>query len=1196
MVKFDTLELIGFKSFADKTRLNFREQITAVLGPNGCGKSNIADSIGWVLGLQNARNLRGQKIEDVIFSGTQKRRPSGFAEVRLKMHLTGEDPVIWNDVEYKEKQLEIARRVDRNGDSYYQINQKRCRLMDLKSLMDAVGLGSASYALIAQGEIDSFLTAKPLDRRVLIEEAAQIHGYKVKRRNAEQKLELAQQNLFRINDIISEVERSLRSLKRQANKAARYKTLRDEFKSIQKFRFAIEAANLKKEMKILEAGLNENTGKDKAVLLELESSEQQFRNASQNSDQLQSRLSALQQEFSEIRLELDRSRNSILHFAEQTENHNSGLEEDRLEEEEVKAAVQKISGENSGLELEIEELTKKESALKEILEKQKEAVGQFDTKLRNSEDLLEKERSGLVSATSDITSIQNNMDQIKHRIRTNEEDYSRLQEDRTEFRRKLDEAKLLDRNKAALLETETRRLSRIKEEIIQHTETLDKDKAELEEMLSGELELKNSLIAATERLHSLEELETSRSQYSEEVQEALKHFRQSPIKTSGTFADFVDTNPEFERVVEEFLANELEYVLVDNVDQAMEGLCELRTSKTGKCTFLALQGSGSPKTASGDDKETRALLAEPGVRGRLCDLLNFKSEVGSTFLRVFPQHAEAVVVSDIERALELAESYPEKTFITLNGEAFTSRGILSTSRKAAAKLGLLGLKRQKKDLASRIKTLQKESESVSARIEGKKNSLEKTASTLQAAEASSLKIEKELIGLQHESELAVRESSRLESAVRNSESSLEQLIQEKTELQRRFEKQSSLLASRRASLGDFEQKLETSRHAIQELRAEGETARTVLGGIVSDQKVITEKKIALNYTINRINSQRIELETRLSSVQKRMAFRESKLEELKRKTAEQKEASALFETRLSELEKSVGDSSKSLEKARQETRRLESVLHELRDGRSVLLEKKSSLEIEKARLETRLQNLESTCLEQLRMELQQAEDSTDYDSVDNHEEILQRYSELSEKLEAFGPVNMTALEEFEENEERYNFLTTQRNDIEKSIADTRQAIQEINTRSRIQFSKAFKEINKNFSIVFHKLFGGGECGMKLMDEEDVLDCGIDVIAQPPGKRLQNILLLSGGEKAMTVFALLVGIFMFRPSRFCILDEIDAPLDDANVERFAELISEMSNETQFIVITHNKQTMKAANSLYGVTMEEPGVSKVLTVDI
>ena len=1196
MVKFDTLELIGFKSFPDKTRLNFREQITAVLGPNGCGKSNIADSIGWVLGLQNARNLRGQTIEDVIFSGTEKRRPSGFAEVRLKMRLMGDDPVIWNETEYREKHLEVSRRVDRNGDSYYQVNQKRCRLMDLTNMLEAVGLGSASYALIAQGKIESFLTAKPLDRRVLIEEAAQIHGYKIKRRNAEQKLELAQQNLLRINDIVSEVERGLRSLKRQANKAARYKTLRDEFKGIQKLRFAIESANIKGELEVLAVSLKETRDEDHTLKLDLEGREHLFQESSSSREQLQAELSSLLQVLSETRLELDRSRNAILHYAEQTENHNVGLEADELEEEEVKASLEKLTGENSGLEQENRQLKEKESALKEILKNQREEVEQFDKKLRAAEDLLEKERNGLVSVSSEIASVQNNIDQVKNRMRMNETDYIRLQEDRAEFSRRLDEARLTESEKNNLLEGESARLTLIREEILRLTASRDKIRAALDELESGELEIKNKHIAARERLHSLEELEISRSQYSEGVQEALKHFRHSPVTPSGTFADFVDTNPEFERVVEEFLSNELEYVMVDSVEQAVQGLWELRSSETGKCTFLALHGSELQASPAEQDEKLLLLLDEPGVYGRLGDLLNFKSSVGNAFLRVFPQHAEAIVISDIDRALELSESYPEKTFITLNGEAFASRGMLSTSKKAVAKLGLLGLKRQKRDLDDRIKILQKELKSVSRKIEAKKNSLEEINTALQSAEASALKTEKDLIGIQHGCELAGQESSRQESGVRNAESALEQLTQEKTELARRLENQADQLSVKKQSHSDYQQQLEKTRFHIQEMRSQGETARGTLGATVSDQKVITEKKIALNYTISRINSQRIELETRVSSVLKRKQFRKSKLDELSRKTAEQKEAGVGFETRLSELEKSTAGFRESLELARQEGHKLEELLHELRDKRSIILEKKSSLEIENARLETRLQNLETTCQEQLKMILEEVEASTDSETVENCDEILQRYSKLSENLESFGPVNMTALEEFQENEERFNFLTTQKNDIEKSIADTKQAIQEINSRSRVQFSKAFKEINKNFNTVFQKLFGGGECGMELMDNEDILDCGIDVIAQPPGKRLQNILLLSGGEKALTVFALLVGIFMYRPSRFCILDEIDAPLDDANVERFSELIKEMSRETQFIVITHNKQTMKVAKILYGITMEEPGVSKVLAVNI
>lgn len=1196
MVKFDTLELIGFKSFADKTRLSFKEQITAVLGPNGCGKSNIADSIGWVLGLQNARNLRGQKNEDVIFSGTQKRRPSGFAEVRLKMQLLGDDPIIWNESEYTERQLEISRRVDRNGESYYQINQKRCRLMDLNSLMEAVGLGSASYALIAQGEIDSFLTAKPLERRVLIEEAAQIHGYKVKRRNAEQKLELAHQNLLRINDIISEVERNLRSLKRQANKAARYKSLRDEFKGIQKLRFAIEAAKLKAELAALQENLRKINDRDQTLSLELKSREEQFREKAARREELQDNLSALQQKISETRLELDRSRNSILHYREQTESHSAGLKEDEQEERGFKASLEKLAGEDTGLQQEEQQLTEKESALKTVIEEQREEVRKFDLKLRSAEDQLEKERSALASASSEINAIQNSLDQVRNRIRMNDSDYGRLKEDRVESSRKLDEARASTEEKKARLEKETARLTSTREKIVKLNGERDRFKTALDELVPGELEIKDKLIASRERLHSLEELEISRSQYSEGVQEALNHFRHSPVTPAGTFADFVDTSPEFERVVEEFLARELEYVLVDSVDQAVQGLWELRSSETGKCTFLAVHGSDSRDSSPERNSKTQKLLGEPGVHGRLGDLLNVKSAAGNTFLRVFPEQAEAIVVSDIDLALKLSKSYPEKTFITLNGEAFASRGILSTSRKGVTTLGLLGLKRQKRDLESRIRKLQKDLESASRQIGERRKSLEEIDLKIREAEASALEIEKDLIGIRHEHELGRQEALRQEAALRNAESAMEQLVLEKTELERRLAEQSGKLSAKKQTYSDHEQRLEKSRHLIQDMRAEGETARTALGTTVSDQKVITEKKIALGYTINRIKAQRIELEARIASVEKRKDFRKAKLEELALKTEEQEKAAGSFRQTLSDLEKTGETSRQSLESARQEGHSLEEQLHELRDRRTGLLEKKSSLEIEKARLETHLQNLESACREQLKMMLEETEDATDVESVEDREEILQRYGELSEKLDSFGPVNMTALEEFQENEERFEFLNTQRNDIEKSIADTRQAIQEINTRSRVQFSKAFTEINNNFNTVFRKLFGGGECGIELMDNEDILDCGIDVIAQPPGKKLQNILLLSGGEKALTVFALLVGIFMFRPSRFCILDEIDAPLDDANVERFSELITEMSRETQFIVITHNKQTMKAANSLYGITMEEPGVSKILSVEL
>ena len=1196
MVRFDTLELLGFKSFADKTRLNFKDRITAILGPNGCGKSNVADSIGWVLGLQNARNMRGQKIEDVIFSGTEKRRPSGFAEVRLKMRLLGDEPVIWNDQEYTDKQLEVSRRVDRNGDSYYQINQKRCRLKDLTSLMEAVGLGSASYALIAQGEIDSFLTARPLERRLLIEEAAQIHGYKVKRRNAEQKLELAQQNLVRIHDIISEVERNLRSLKRQANKASRYKKLRDEFKGIQQLRFAIEAERLKDESGSLNLRLSEMADREQKCRLKLDAEEKRFQGRMAEREKLQETLNSLQEKLSEMRLAMDRSRNAVIHYREQTENHEAGLEDDTREAEELRASLTKLDTELSTIKLEEDELTRKESALGGEVEKQQREVKSFDNKLRDSEDLLEKERGRLVAASSEVSSVQGAIDQIKSRISLNETDQDRLKEDRVEFRRKLEESRISVEEKKAVLDRESGRLETSKKEIIEIREELKRLNSALEELLPEELDLRNRLIAARERLQSLVELELSRSQYSEGVQQALNHFRKSKLSTAGTFADFVETNPEFEKVVEEFLARELEYVLVDSVDQAVQGLMELRSSDSGKCTFLAVNASESSENPRNPDQQSLKLLGEPGVHGRLGDLLKFKSSLGNAFLRAFPQHSEAIVVSDIDLALKLSGSYPEKTFLTMEGEAFAARGILATSSKSASKLGLLSLKRQKREVETRIESLQKELAKVSRKVSEHKETHEKMDRKREEGEVQSRDIEKKIINIQHEYETARQESLRHESAIRNAESELEQLVEEKRKLKLRLENQTKALSEKKEGYTSLEKGLEQTRHTIQDLRSQGESARTTLSSNLSDQKVVTEKRIALGYTLNRIKTQKIETESRISSVEKRRQFRKSKLEELRLKKIEQQESAKLSEAQIRDLETIEAQSKESLENARKEAQRIESRLREMRAEQAGILENRSALDVENARIETHLHNLENSCREQLKMGLEEALSSTDYQSVENQEEVLQRYGDLSSRLESFGPVNMTAIDEFQENEERFEFLTGQRDDIEKSIVDTKQAIQEINTRSRIQFSKAFKEINKNFNTVFRKLFGGGECGMELMDDEDILDCGIDVIAQPPGKKLQNILLLSGGEKALTVFSLLVGIFMSRPSRFCILDEIDAPLDDANVERFAELITEMSTETQFIVITHNKQTMKSADSLYGVTMEEPGVSKVLTVEL
>lgn len=1192
MFKFESLEMIGFKSFADKTRLTFNDRATAIVGPNGCGKSNLADAIGWVLGVQAARHLRGQNMEDLIFNGSGKRRQSGVAEVTLTLRRTEAGRIEVAGESFEEDTLEISRKYYRSGEGYYLINERRSRLMDIHRFLEEAGLGFSSYAIIAQGKIDSFLTSKPLERRALIEEAARIAGYKSRRRSAELKLELAQQNLLRVNDIISEVERQLRSLKRQAAKARKYRRLKEEFRQVMRRNFALEAERLNGRLGELDSRLEQFRIAEQEAAGQLFHLETEAQQAAERREALEAELSALLQKRSEVRLALDRTQNSISYQNEQMDSTRLYLEQNSAEKDSILQALEQIAGEVSEFAGEKRKLASREAEISAQLDAQKGRVEEFRRKVDDTEKDLEDLRTARIGLAADRAALQNQMEQLQERQRLDQATRSRLDKEAGFYDRKLAELRVSvtaqesRREQMQLEETELK--DRIESES-ERRRQLQQEVAQLEEEYRG---LQNQLIAFRERLQSLQEVELTRSNYSQGVQAVLKHLAgSSDLKTAGTLADFLDTSPQFERLVEEFLDEELEYILVDSLEEAARGLSQLRSLKSGRCTFLSLYTSNG----FGKERKERGLPQSPeeGLYGRLADLIDMTPEVAEAFRRVLPERAEALVVSDVDRAFQLAHSYPESTFITLQGEALTPRGLLSATAPETKNLGLLGLKRQKRELEKKIADRQRRLDSVKAQWDTRKAELDAITSLWEENRAQLYRIEKECIGLGHEHDRLKAEIAHQQKAAEVVAAEREQLSEQRAQQQEKLVELRGRLKECEGSSRRLEEQRLQKQENLEELRQAFAELQDQFNGLVSDQKVIQERLAALDRTMNRIRSEEERLQSRLRTKQedeqqsrRRIQEMTEKLEELGRKLKRDQRESEL-------LEAAFAEKKTALDRFKTDCQELEQKLAELRRNRSECQESRSTCEVERARLETQLQNLQEQCFQQLRFPLREAVADVETSELDA-EEVQARRQELQARLESFGPVNMTALQEYQENEERFQFLTGQRRDLEQSIADTTSAIQEINRRSRQKFSEAFATINANFKEVFQKLFGGGDCGMQLQEGEDVLECGIDVFAQPPGKKLQNVMLLSGGEKAMTVFALLIGIFLFRPSRFCVLDEVDAPLDDANVRRFGTLIREMSEQTQFIIVTHNKRTMELADSLFGVTMEEAGVSKVVSV--
>jgi len=1192
MLRLDQLEITGFKSFAEKTSVRFEEGISGIVGPNGCGKSNLADAIGWVLGSGTALSLRGETMDDVIFNGTRTRRPSGVVEATLSFSRADNQPIVLKESDFSGEVLEIGRKLYRSGESVYSVNQRRCRLKDIHSVLEEAGLGFASYALIAQGKIGWFLRAKPVERRSVIEEAARITGYKSRRRSAELKLELAQQNLLRVNDITGEIERRLRSLKRQAANARRYQKVKEEFRQVQRQKFVVEAHQLKLRLEVLERELGQLKASEDDVSGELAQGEKAHHETLKKREQLEAELAQVRQSLSDTRLEMDRTENSIRYHREQIEASRKSLDMNAAEQQTIAQSLEQVGEELMRFQSEYSNLEEEEKQIEAAIQEQTERVARHEAEVGEAESRAAELQTGLLQLSAETASLNNLKGQLEQRLKAAHANRERLERERARHSLKLEKSSTCLEEAQVSLEKKKSQATVLSQQLNEHKTRKTELERQLEEIKEETAETQRRLIAQEERLHSLQELQLSHAQYSEGVQKILRHLNSTErIKTGGTLADFIEINPEYERLVEEFLDEELEYILVDSLEEAVLGVSELRTLKSGRCTFLTLSSSNGFQQSNGHTPVVESVSSN-GVHGTLVDLLRMKPEVKKAFARTLPQRAEAIVVSDLESAFQLAPRYPERTFITLAGESLTPRGLLSASTAQAKKLGLLSLKRQKRELEDRILKVQTKLSELREREEKHQAQVHAALQNFTNREESLRQLEKEMIGLTHQEEQWEGEKKLQSHALTVLTDELNQLHLEQAQQTGQVKEVEDQFAEKHSLQAEDEKMLSHTQESLQQLRVEFGRIREQLHSVSSDRKVLDERRLALDRTVERIEEQRKGLEARQEATQATHKQTEERSEKM---TADLE----TLVTDFSSLQKTVEQLTSTLEEREAEYSRwkedypkTEKQLADLRERRAELQEDRSQVDVDRARVETQLQNINQQCMERLQISLDEAAVGIDPDEVSA--EVVNQYDDLKQRLDKFGPINMAALQEYQEIEERHNFLESQRQDIEGSIADTTRAIREINRRSREKFRDAFEAINLHFNEIFQKLFGGGECGMRLLDEEDLLESGVDIYAQPPGKKLQNVRLLSGGEEALTVFALLMAIFTYRPSRFCVLDEVDAPLDDANVTRFTNLIQQMSEQTQFIIITHNKHTMKTADTLYGITMEEAGVSQTVSV--
>ncbi len=1176
-MRLEKVEIVGFKSFCDKQEVDFQGGVTGIVGPNGCGKSNISDAISWVLGEQSAKSLRGASMEDVIFAGSQSRQPLGMAEVNLKVSgLNGNSPD-------GNPECVVTRRLYRDGTSEYLMNGNICRLRDVHELFMDTGLGSKAYSIIEQGKIGQILSTKPTDRRALIEEAAGITKYKARRRQTQLKLEAAQQNLLRVNDIVHEVEKQLESLKRQASKARRYRTLREEMQGVERVVFGRRFVDLEDMLRSIEERHRVEGEREQAATTALDTEEAQMEARRTGLYEEEVRLEEVRGRLNELTLAVDRHQSRSGYCKEQIADAEARAAAARTEAAELEARVGALT---AALDLARAEETRLRAELEAAeLEGQGAETGLQDAIARQTtteaaQDAAREQQVAIMGRLATLANAREsvsgnaeraNADLLKLAAETEE-----LQRERTRVTALRDGAESLRRDADALLE-------QLGFQRGDATSRADEARVRSEAHAREAEALQSERDSLTGRLASLEEMVATHSAFDEGVRTLLE--RPDGLEVLGVVADAVETDSAHERAVEAFLGDRLQAIVTPDAATAIRGIQYLETSGTGRGTFLPL---ASARHEFNCDCLREIQQGEPKVTALLSDIYRVS---GPYALPIRASMPNGLVFATLEDALEVQSRHPAIPCVTLSGE--TIRGCMVEGGRAVK--GLLAPKREIREVASRLEQVEPALVAARAGLAEQARLAESAQAEARGLEERIHTAEKELVAIRHDLAVAVEEMTRIERKAAILDTERRQAEDERGAAAVRLAEIEQALISGESERAAGTERLTALTTAMTEARGATDAAQGRASSARATLAALRERVTAALAETRRLTQDHGDLLARIAAAQARGAEMEARQAEI---TAELAECERLLAEALGQRDRIVGEAAiveDRVRDLRNEIDGREQALKERRRERETLREALSELEIQKARTGSDLDHLARECHQSVgQTSAEVAAALTDEDRAKDVAALEAQIAESRDRLEKMGPVNILAVEQAQELEERHVFLTAQRQDLLDSIAELDRAIKGIDKASRERFQEAFAVINQHFGEIFKQLFGGGTAGLSLIDEEDLLESGIDVMAQPPGKRLQSVMLLSGGEKALTAIALLFAIFQYKPSPFCILDEVDAPLDDANIGRFVRMLDGLKEQTQFVLITHSRKTMEIADQLYGVTMEEPGVSKLVSV--
>ncbi len=1233
-MRLSQLEISGFKSFSDRSHLSFDRGVTAIVGPNGCGKSNVADAITWVLGEQSAKSLRGDRMEDIIFNGSDARKPTGAAEVRLRLSdvlatPSGELPpagngeaVLDDDTPSIARTVEVTRRLYRSGESEYLIDGEICRLRDVHEFLMDTGLGAKAYAIIEQGKIGMILSTRPTDRRQLIEEAAGITKYKARRRAAELKLEAAQLNLTRLEDIIFELEKQFGSLKRQSAKARRYKRLRDELRHWEKVLFA--------------GRYQEAAGKIESLRVRLHDA--RLREAAASAA-----VAAAEADLSRVRISLVEEEARATTAREAV--HTCELDINRLQQQvdfnrqqiaALGVRAEEVRGELVALEARREPgrviLIERQEAAAKAQHDQQDAAAELERieeEYSEAHQRIEGLEGDVEAARSEVFSALNVATTLRHAIQHAEEAIQRVSEELAKLGVEESEARMEHERLEGERAVTADGLRRAKEaaEASLHARTareteLATARIELEWKANNLQARERELAGLSARLASLTELEKARAGYTEAARMVLAQ-PDGHVGQQGSVADYLEVEPRYERAVEACLGDLLQYVIVPTHAQARAGLDMISRENVGRCGFVVLAGAEESAVPTGVVPTFRSAATPAGLIS-LRELVNITGPYGAAIDSAMP---EAFLADNLEAALDAA-SLTSASIATPTGEVVHGPSLLSGGSKDEGR-AILGIKREIKELRDRIAGEEAERDQSVSEVAALETRSVQVANALAAVNADLHREEKAILSLELQLQRSAddlqkvqKKAELLEIERRGAEEQRRGLEERQREARESIARLEQEQRAADGKLSHAQRCLGDAREALQALARRAAEAKVAYATLV-------ERTRALNSDVTRIQDANRELESRVRVAQQSVAEIEKKSDSLQQLVSEHVQTLDSAGVRLDGLRSDVRTTEEALVDLRHTADRLEMGTRAARRALEAVHAELGELEVSRATEESHLAHLAQSCLDTLQLSLDEvvAERSADLperrtdlqvgtsQAVDEEDPDAEaepdvapepaltatappeeHIARLRQKIDRLGPVNMMAIDQFEELQTRHTFLTTQRKDLTDSIVATGDTIKKIDETSKQRFREAFSAIRDNFQGTFSTLFGGGHATIALLDENDILESGIEVVASPPGKRLQSVQLLSGGEKALTAIALMFAIFKYKPSPFCVLDEIDAPLDDANIGRFVEMLQGMQEHTQFIIITHSRKTMEIADRLYGVTMEEPGVSKLISIEL